>query len=611
MLSLSPLLLSLLSLPVQDAKVAEAAAEAPSPNPLIDATTWKAVVEEGKTRSQVMRHLDVLTNRIGPRLTSSRGLRNACDWARATLEGFGYDNARLEQWGEFPVGFNRGPSKGEVVAPAELARELGPLRFVTRAWSAGTRGPASGGLVALPASAEAVTEAPDAFRGRWVLGAVDGRRRMSPEHIALVDALVAAGALGLIGPSRNDLLITSGNYRITWDDLPVFPEITLQLAQYEKVAASLAHGDVELAFDIRNWFEQGPIPLHNVIADLVGSEKPDEYVVIGGHLDSWDGATGTTDNGTGTATTLEAARILMAVGARPKRTIRFMLWSGEEQGLLGSRAWVQKHRKDVVEHCSACFVHDGGTNYASGVKGAENVQDLLATCFTGFETIDPTYPFEVGQKPLPISGSDHWSFHSVGVPGFFYEQAGEADYTHTHHTQHDTFDAARPGYEAQTATVMALTALAVANHPELFPRHDPSKLQELMAQQRRGRGLDLGLTLDGRKVTEVRDGSPAARLGLEAGDELLQVAGEDFEGGDRALGRALFGWLRSGADKGGLKVKRGDDELELPLDRSLFGNRAGGSRPGGNRPGGNAAGQGRRGGDREGATPTPAGGTRR
>src|SRR5439155_2352682 len=113
---------------------------------------------------------------------------------------------------------------------------------------------------------------------------------------------------------------------------------------------------VSLTIEINNKFVQGPIKLYNVIADLPGSEKPDEYVVFGGHIDSWDGATGATDNGTGVATTMEAARLLAKAGAKAKRTIRFMLFSGEEQGLLGSRAYVKAH-PDEMKKISAVFVH--------------------------------------------------------------------------------------------------------------------------------------------------------------------------------------------------------------------------------------------------------------
>ena len=170
---------------------------------------------------------------------------------------------------------------------------------------------------------------------------------------------------------RNELIVTGGAYRIAWDKLPETPVINLVKSQFDEVAGLVKEGKpVVLEFDIRNYFKKGPIPLYNVIADIPGTEFPDEYVIVGGHIDSWDGATGTTDNGTGCATTLEAARLLMKSGIRPRRTIRFMLWSGEEQGLMGSRAYVKDH-PELMKKISAVLVHDGGTNYLSGIAATK------------------------------------------------------------------------------------------------------------------------------------------------------------------------------------------------------------------------------------------------
>ena len=161
-----------------------------------------------------------------------------------------------------------------------------------------------------------------------------------------------------------------------------------------------------------------------MIADIPGSELPDEYVIIGGHIDSWDGATGTTDNGTGVATTLEAARILMKAGVKPRRTIRFMLWSGEEQGLLGSRAYVKAH-KELMPKISAVIVHDGGTNYLAGIGGTEAMQSDFEPVFAPIKELDSKYPFEVRKVAgLFGGGSDHASFLEANVPGFFWRQQG-------------------------------------------------------------------------------------------------------------------------------------------------------------------------------------------
>ncbi len=549
----------------------------PSPNPQIEAQTWDAVIREGKENSRVMKHLDVLTNRIGPRLTGSDNLTNAAEWARDYLISLGYENARIEKWGEFPVGFNRGPWAGKVIEPASLEEKLPTgLEFVTRAWSAGTKGTAQGEVILKPGDLMAAKENAAAYKGKWILGSLGGGRRFSAGNRQMRKFLEEAGALGFIAPSRNELLITSGSYRIQWDKLPATPSVSLQKSQYEAILSQVESGrKVVLRFDIRNHFKKGPIPLYNVIADLPGSEHPEQYVVLGGHLDSWDGATGATDNGTGASTTIEAARILKAVGAKPKRTIRFILFSGEEQGLLGSQAYVKKHRKDILENCSACFVHDGGTNFVSGAQGADNIQAVLAQAFQGFGTIDSEFKFEVGKRPFPISGSDHWSWHAIGVPGIFYEQAGRANYNHTHHTQHDTYDSAIPEYQRQTATVMALTGLSVANLPDLFPRHDPSKMRAAM--RRRGR-MSLDAEMKGNKIVKAQPGSMPARLGLEKGDVILEFAGAKFKVGERAFRNALMGWFQGGAEDSKILVRRKGREVHLPLSRRMLGRRGQGKR---------------------------------
>ena len=279
--------------------------------------------------------------------------------------------------------------------------------------------------------------------------AATGRRRPGPDPAfrrSLRKELEDAKAAGIVAASSSELLVTAGLHRISWDKLPTLPSVTLLRKQFDEIAGWLKEGKpVTLEFDIRNYFKKGPIKLYNVIADIPGTEKPDEYVIVGGHIDSWDGATGATDNGTGVATTLEAARILKKAGVKPKRTIRFMLWSGEEQGLLGSAAYVKAH-KELMPKISAVLVHDGGTNYLSGIGATEAILSDFEQVFAPVKELDPKFPFEVRKVAgLFGGGSDHASFLSANVPGFFWRQAGKARYQHTHHTQYDTFDAAIPG----------------------------------------------------------------------------------------------------------------------------------------------------------------------
>ena len=425
----------------------------------------------GHEESQVMDHLDVLCNRIGPRLTGSDNLTNACEWVRDRFASFGIENARLESWGEFPVGFNRGPWFGRVIQP-----EPKSLEFMTMAWSAGTKGAVRGKAVLAPKDKKELDEAKEkgTLAGAWVLLPRPGLRRPRPDPAfrrSLRKELEDAKVAGIVAASSSELLVTGGLHRISWDKLPTLPSVTLLRKQFDELAAWLKDGKtVTLEFDIRNYFKKGPIKLYNVIADIPGSELPDEYVIVGGHIDSWDGATGATDNGTGVATTLEAARILMKAGVKPRRTIRFMLWSGEEQGLLGSAAYVKAH-KDLMPKISAVLVHDGGTNYLSGIGATEAMLSDFEQVFAPVKELDPKFPFEVRKVAgLSGGGSDHASFLAANVPGFFWRQAGKARYQRTHHTQYDTFDAAIPEYQKHSSLVAAVGAYGIANLDHLLSR---------------------------------------------------------------------------------------------------------------------------------------------
>jgi hypothetical protein len=480
----------------------------------VAAQEFDAIKSEGLDKSQVMAHLDHLTNRIGPRLTSSDNLTAACEWARDTFKAFGIDNARLEQWGTFPVGFNRGPWWGRVVAPEPFELECN-----TDAWTAGTRKPSRGPLLLAPRDEEALTALAGQLAGAWVLDPPTGK-----VYQALAAAMETEGAFGFVGGSRNELLITDGRSNVDMDRLPRLPIVRLTRKSHAAVRALLDGGrSVEVEFEIRNHFRRGPIPLYNVIADLPGTEHPDEFVVVGGHIDSWDGATGTTDNGTGTATTIEVARILAAIGAKPRRTIRFMLWSGEEQGLLGSRAWVQQHRDELPKY-SACLVHDGGTNYVSGIAGMQEMRPQLELVFAPVLSLSPDLPFEIRDIDAfrPI-GSDHESFTAAGVPGFFWDQAGRANYTHTHHTQFDTYDAAIEEYQRHSSVVIATGALGLANLPALLTRENMRVQRGFTNAARGGRLLGIQVADDGLLVDDVTPGGLAEKAGIKTGDIVLKI----------------------------------------------------------------------------------------
>jgi carboxypeptidase Q len=512
------------------------------------------VFSAAREESQAMEHLDHLSNRIGARLTGSDGLQTACEWARDRFKGFGIENARIEKWGEFPVGFNRGPWSGRMVEPTSKA-----LTFGTNAWTAGTKGTVRGPAILGPKDEEQLALLKDKLAGAWVLietPAPGGARGPAVDEFRkkLDAAFAEAKVAGVVRAARADLVITGGNFQVTWDKLPATPAINLVKSQFDEVAGLVKEGKpVVLEFDIRNHFKRGPIQLYNVIADIPGADFPDEYVIVGGHIDTWDGATGTTDNGTGCATTLEAARILMKSGVKPRRTIRFMLWSGEEQGLLGSKAYTKAH-PELMAKISAVLVHDGGTNYLSGIGVTKAMRADIESAFAPVVGIDPAMPFAIREVAgLRGGGSDHASFLGAGVPGFFWRQSGKAVYSRTHHTQHDTFDAAIPEYQRHSSLVVALGALGIADLDRLLSR------DAMIAPGGIGRRTT-GLQLEGMKVAEVAEGSAAEKAGIKPADVVVKIGNKPV-----ASREEYFEAIQAVGADATIVVSRDGKELELKL----------------------------------------------
>jgi hypothetical protein len=290
--------------------------------------------------------------------------------------------------------------------------------------------------------------------------------------------LAAEGAAAILSQSSkpHGLLAVSGSWRGT-DRGEQQEGVARLVCAYEHYGmlwrlATAPDAKVKVELDVSNTFVPGPIVVFNTVGEIKGSEKPDEFVVIGAHLDSWDLGTGTTDNGTGSCVILECARVLGKLakeGVRPKRTIRFVLYTGEEEGLFGSREYVKKH-KDEMPKTSVALVHDTGTGKVKGfaLMGRDAVRKVLEPELAtlgevGFEGVSLRFS----------GGSDHQSFEGAGVPGFACIQDPD-EYRLTHHTQTDTFDKAKEPNLIEGAQVMAVTAMRVANLPELLPRDRPA-----------------------------------------------------------------------------------------------------------------------------------------
>jgi len=431
------------------------------------------ILDEGKNRNQVMKHLDELTHKIGPRLTGSPGLKRAQDWAAGKVKSFGIKNDHREPWSKNTVGLEQCKTQiGRMTEPYER-----DIVFTTMNWTEGTKGLQRGKAIAAPKDMAEFEKKKDMFKGAWVVMTAPASMRGAQDNsdAALKKAIDDAGILGRIYGTRDERVHSSGSWRDkTFEKHPEDLNIMVQKSAHERILRNLEfERDVVLEFDIQNRFIKGPVPQYNVIADIPGTEKPSEMVIVCRHLDSWTspGTQGACDNGTGSVNAIEAARILMASGVKPKRTIRFILWSGEEQGLLGSRAYVEKHKADH-EKISAVLNDDGGTNYQGGYVGIATQKAMMEEAFAPVVAAFPGMPQEFQVAPSMPSGgsSDHAAFNFVGVPGFFTMEKGRADYGYVWHTQNDRYENAIPEYLVQSSTNHAVVSFNLASADTMLPR---------------------------------------------------------------------------------------------------------------------------------------------
>lgn len=458
------------------------------------------VLELGKSDNRTMQHDDFLANRIGGRPIGSHNLQDAEAWAAEQLRSWGLD-VIIQEVGEINVGFSRGPWSGRMIGGSEMN-----LHFVTPTYTAGTKGPQKGRVLIEPQSQDEFDRMKSALNGAWVL--VGGTSNGFPfDWSAEADAqrdslkqldrkerkevpglfyrdMVNAGVLGFIQAA--DLPMQAhydrkGCYNITMDNLPSVCEIKLDRQQYDIIRKMVAERrDFQLEFNIRNNFFKGPVKYNNVIGVLKGSKYPDEYVLVGGHLDSYDVATGAVDDGNGVSVALEAARLLATSGAKPKRTIMFCLWTGEEYGLLGSKYFVE-NKTVPLEKISNYFNRDGGPLAAAGITVPEAMYEDIAKVCEPILSYTQDIPFSVSKRtgeprPRPTSagGSDHAYFAMNGVPTISFTERDVKGYNFNYreiwHTESDNYDKVYPDYMNHSAVVTAVVAYGIANLPHLLSR---------------------------------------------------------------------------------------------------------------------------------------------
>jgi hypothetical protein len=510
------------------AAVALAAAPAAAAAQSVDRTMINRILDEGMNRSEVMETAHHLTDRIGGRLTNSPQMRAAERWTQQRFRDWGLANIRAEGF-EFGRGWSIASHSSRMTAPRAL-----PLRSIPVAWTPPTDGTISAGIVVAP-----MDEASDfeswrgRLRGRIVLISrpsagseptepafrrltdEDLRQRntyQQPNYSPLqvqrtleradfaerLDAFLAEeGALAWVRQAyRDGGLVHGTGYAYQVGRTPRLPGVEMAAEDYRRLAR-LALTDapptLELTSDVR--FHDEDVNAYNILADIPGSDPGAGYVMAGAHLDSWVAADGAVDNAAGSAVVMEAARILRRLGLRPRRTIRFALWSGEEQGILGSLAYVERHlamrppetdparqrlrpgqtwrhRWPITPRpghrdLTAYFNLDNGSGRIRGIHTEGNVavvpvfQEWLAP----FASMGAT-----SVAVQPTGGTDHVHLQSVGIPGYQFIQ-DPLDYgSRLHHTSIDTYDHLKAEDLRQAAVIMASFLWLAANRDEPLPR---------------------------------------------------------------------------------------------------------------------------------------------
>src|SRR5262245_1057654 len=505
-----------------------------------------AIRQEGFRNSKVMETASQLMDSIGPRLTGSPNMKRANEWTRKQLSDWGLVNAHIESWEPFGRGWSY-----EVATVRMISPDVAELLALPQAWSPGTNGPLRAKAVKVKlADKDDLEKAKGQLAGKIVL--IGDTREVKPQEKALserydektlaeLERYEVPGARPYMRAgvpfNREEYLkrrefqrtlnkflvdekvaavldagqLDGGTFRVQGTsnghrkNAPAsVPTLVMAIEHWERLARILDRKeDVEVEINLKTKFTDEPSSA-NTIAEIPGTDKKGEVVMLGAHMDSWHGGTGATDNGAGVAATMEAVRILKALNVKPKRTIRIALWSGEEQGLLGSRGYVSEHfasrpqpperaagEDDGMpsflrpptgpltikpEHAklSAYFNLDNGTGKVRGIYAQEN-----AAVVPIFESwIQPLKDLGVTAVTMRnTSGTDHLSFDSVGLPGFQFIQ-DEVEYeTRTHHTNMDVYERLQKEDLMQASVVIACFVYNAAMRDAMLPRKPMPKEQ--------------------------------------------------------------------------------------------------------------------------------------
>ena len=496
----------------------------------IDTAAITRIKNEERDRSQVMEIASWLTDVYGARLTGSPATKAAGDWTANKLTEWGMSNVRLDTWGPFGRGWTNERMVAHVLTPRPF-----PVIAYASAWTPGTNGAVRGEVVMVDVDSASDLEkyrgklrgkivftqpardsvpphfTPDAVRladsaltrmgeaaftpdaprgGGPTAGGQNAARFQAAQALqrTLATFLADEGVVAIVTPGRGDdgtVFVGGGGSRDKQNPTKV-PGIVFAVEHYGRIARMVQKGvPVTVELDVKNTFHDEDPSSFNIIAEIPGTDPrlKDEVVMLGAHFDSWHTGTGATDNAAGSAVMLEALRLIRATGLRPRRTIRLALWTGEEQGLLGSRAYVRDQYGDPQtgqmkqpnhDRFSAYFNVDNGTGAIRGVYAQKNegVVPIFRSWMAAFN--DPRINTVTANN---TGGTDHLAFDAVGLPGFQFIQDPVAYGSRTHHSNQDVYERLVTGDMKHNAAVVATFVYLTANRDQKLPRKSAPTVQ--------------------------------------------------------------------------------------------------------------------------------------
>ena len=495
------------------------------PQEKVDLDAIYKIKDEGLNHSQVMDTLSYLTDVYGARLTGSPQIRAAGDWVKKKLTEWELVHVQTEPWGPFGRGWTNEKITARAISPSVSF----PVIAYPKAWTPGTNGPVEADVITAVVTNDqdfdkfrgqlhgkyamiaAVPEVQAQFQapgrrlsddelqnmsnqpvqpprggGPGQRGAPGGGRGNAPNfNERRLKFFLDEGVIATIEPGQGSggtVFVQSGGGR-NLTDAPVPPQVVMSVEHYGRLWRMLERKvPVRLEMDIQNKFFDDDLNSFNIVGEIAGMDKADELVMLGAHFDSWHSGTGATDNAAGSAVMMEAMRILKATGLKMRRTVRLALWTGEEEGILGSRAYVTQHFADRTDmklkpdhsKFSAYFNLDNGTGTIRGVylQGNEAVAPIFQAWMQPFKNL--------GMTTLTIrstGGTDHLSFDAVGLPGFQFIQDPIEYNSRTHHSNMDVYERIQAADLMKDAVIIASFAYHAANRDEKLPRKPLPKPQ--------------------------------------------------------------------------------------------------------------------------------------